>query len=91
MSMAYRDRKAGLALGLAMATGSHGLYALSFFAVSQALLPHPPTLLQHLQMVPLVMFTHDCAASPSGGLGLGEEVSRRVIPDDWTSAWEAWP
>ena len=43
--------------GLAMSTGSHSLYALSFYAVSQALLPHSPTLLEHLQMVPLVLFT----------------------------------
>jgi len=74
MGMAYRDRKAGLALGLAMSMGSHSLYALSFYAVSRALLPHSPTLLQHLQMVPLVMFTV-MVPLPFGALGLGEQVS----------------
>ena len=78
MGMAYRDRMAGLALGLAMSTGSHGLYALSFCAVSQALLPHPPTLLQHLQMVPLVMFTV-IVPLPFGALGLGEQVSDELF------------
>ena len=78
MSMAYRDRKWGLALGLVMATVSHALYALSFFAVSHALLPHPPTLLQHLQMVPLVMFS-TIVPLPLGALGLGEEVSQELF------------
>src|SRR5262249_19119819 len=80
MSMAYRDRKgkAGLMLGLAMSTGSHALYALSFCAVSQALLPHPPTVLQHLQMVPMVLFTV-IVPLPFGALGLGEQVSDELF------------
>jgi uncharacterized protein (TIRG00374 family) len=74
MSTAYRDRKAGLALGLVLATCSHVMYSLSFFAVSRALLPHPPSMLQHLQMVPLIYFT-TIVPLPFGALGLGEQVS----------------
>jgi hypothetical protein len=80
MSVAYGNRsgKAGLALGLAMSTGSHALYALSFSAVSHALLPHPPTVLEHLQMVPLVLFTV-IVPLPFGALGLGEQVSDELF------------
>ena len=78
MSMAYRDRKAGLALGLVLATCSHALYSLSFFAVSRALLPHSPSIFQHLQMVPLVVFT-TIVPLPFGALGLGEQVSDELF------------
>lgn len=78
MGMAYRDRKTGLALGLAMSTGSHSLYALSFYAVSRALLPHSPTLLEHLQIVPLVLFT-TIVPLPFGALGLSEQVSDELF------------
>jgi uncharacterized protein (TIRG00374 family) len=78
MGMAYRGRKAGLALSLAMSVGSHSLYALSFAAVSQALLPHAPTLLEHLQMVPLVLFT-TIVPLPFGALGLSEQVSHELF------------
>jgi uncharacterized protein (TIRG00374 family) len=80
MSVAYRNPtgKAGLALGLTMSTGSHALYALSFAMVSQALLPHPPTVLEHLQMVPLVLFTV-IVPLPFGALGLGEQVSDELF------------
>ena len=57
VSQTYRDHKAGVLVGLAMSTSSHALYALSFSAVSAALIPHPPSFAQHLQMVPLVLFT----------------------------------
>jgi uncharacterized protein (TIRG00374 family) len=78
VSVAYRDRKAGVALGLAMATVNHALFALSFCAVSKALLPDPPTVLQHLQMVPLVIFT-GVVPLPFGALGLSEQVSDELF------------
>src|SRR5262249_3956299 len=78
VSVAYRDRKPGVALGLAMATVNHAMFALSFFAVSKALLPHPPTLLQHLQMVPLVIVAA-LVPLPFGDLGLGEQVSDELF------------
>jgi len=74
VSQTYRDRKAAVLLGLAMSTSSHALYALSFSAVSAALIPHPPSLAQHLQMVPLVLFT-TVVPLPFGALGLSEQVS----------------
>jgi uncharacterized protein (TIRG00374 family) len=78
VSQAYRHRKASVVLGLAMATLNHALFALAFFAVSKALLPDPPTMLQHLQMVPLVSFTA-LAPLPFGALGLGEQVSDELF------------
>jgi glycosyltransferase 2 family protein len=74
VSQTYRDRKAGVLLGVAMSTCSHALYALSFAAVSAALVPHPPSFAQHLQMVPLVLFT-TVVPLPFGALGLSEQVS----------------
>jgi hypothetical protein len=61
-----------------MATLNHALFALAFFAVSKALLPDPPTMLQHLQMVPLVNFTA-LVPLPFGALGLGEQVSDELF------------
>jgi glycosyltransferase 2 family protein len=61
-------------LGLAMSTWSHALWASSFSAVSAALIPHPPSFAQHLQMVPLVLFT-TVVPLPFGALGLSEQVS----------------
>jgi uncharacterized protein (TIRG00374 family) len=78
MSLAYRDRKGAIALGLTMSTISHALYALSFAAVSAALLPHPPSVTQHLQMVPLVLFT-TIFPLPFGALGLSEQVSDELF------------
>jgi uncharacterized protein (TIRG00374 family) len=74
ISVAYRDRKLAVGLGLAMSTGSHGFYALSFYAVSLALLPDPPSLLNNMLMVPLVLFT-TAVPLPFGALGLSEQVS----------------
>jgi uncharacterized protein (TIRG00374 family) len=74
VSQTYRDRKVGVLLGVAISTLSHALYALSFYAVSAALIPHPPSFAQHLQMVPLVMFT-TVVPLPFGALGLSEQVS----------------
>jgi len=74
VSQTYRDHKAGVLLGLAMSTSSHALYALSFSAVSAALVAHPPSFAQHLQMVPLVLFT-TVIPLPFGALGLSEQVS----------------
>src|SRR5206468_2815106 len=45
ISVAYRDQKLAVAFGLGMSTVSHGLNAMSFYAVSLALLPDPPSLL----------------------------------------------
>lgn len=73
-SVSYRDRKAGVMLGLAMSTASHLLYALSFFAVSRALLPHPPGLRGSLLMIPLVLLS-TVVPLPFGALGLSEQVS----------------
>jgi uncharacterized protein (TIRG00374 family) len=78
MSLAYRGRRGAIALGLTMSTLSHALYALSFAAVSSALLPHPPSLAQHLQMVPLVLFT-TIFPLPFGALGLSEQVSDELF------------
>jgi glycosyltransferase 2 family protein len=78
MSLAYRDRKGAIALGLTMSTISHTLYALSFAAISAALLPHPPSVSQHLQMVPLVLFT-TIFPLPFGALGLSEQVSDELF------------
>jgi uncharacterized protein (TIRG00374 family) len=78
VSTTYRDRKAGVALGLAMSTASHTLYALSFAAVSAALLPAPPSVLQHLAMVPLILFT-TIVPLPFGALGLSEQVSDELF------------
>jgi hypothetical protein len=74
VSQTYRNHKAGVLLGVALASGSHALYALSFSAVSAALMSHPPSYAQHLQMVPLVLFT-TAVPLPFGALGLTEQVS----------------
>jgi uncharacterized membrane protein YbhN (UPF0104 family) len=74
ISVAYRDRKLAVATGLAMSTVSHGLYALSFYAVSLALLPDPPSLLNNMLMVPLVLFS-TVVPLPFGALGFSEQVS----------------
>ncbi len=78
VSVAYRDRKARVGLGLAMATASHALYALSFSAVGLALLPDPPRLVDGLLMVPLVMFS-TVVPLPFGALGLSEQVSEDLF------------
>jgi uncharacterized membrane protein YbhN (UPF0104 family) len=78
MSLAYRDRRAGIALGVVMAMAGHALLSLSFFGVSRALLPHPPSMVQHLQMVPLVSLTM-LVPLPFGALGLGEQVSDELF------------
>jgi uncharacterized protein (TIRG00374 family) len=74
ISVAYRDRKLAVAAGLAMSTLSHGLNAMSFYAVSLALLPDPPSLLNNMLMVPLVLFS-TVVPLPFGALGLSEQVS----------------
>jgi uncharacterized membrane protein YbhN (UPF0104 family) len=74
ISVAYRDRKLAVVTGLAMATLSHSLYALAFYAVSLALLPNPPGLLNNMLMVPLVLFS-TVVPLPFGALGLSEQVS----------------
>jgi uncharacterized protein (TIRG00374 family) len=74
ISVAYRDRKLAVASGLAMSTVSHGLYALSYYAVSLALLPDPPSLMNNMLMVPLVLFS-TVVPLPFGALGLSEQVS----------------
>ena len=74
ISVAYRDRKFAVAVGLAMSTVSHGLYSLSFYAVSLALLPDPPSLLNNMLMVPLVLLS-TVVPLPFGALGLSEQVS----------------
>jgi uncharacterized protein (TIRG00374 family) len=77
-SQAYRDHKFGVLLGLSMSTMSHTLYALAFTATSFALLSHPPGVAQHLQMVPLVLFS-TVVPLPFGALGLSEQVSDELF------------
>lgn len=74
ISVAYGDRKLAIVLGMAMSTVSHGLYALSFYVVSLALLADPPSLMNNMLMVPLVLFS-TVIPLPFGALGLSEQVS----------------
>jgi uncharacterized membrane protein YbhN (UPF0104 family) len=70
----YRRHVGVVVLGVAMATVTHFLNVVAFFLVSQALFPVVPSLVDHLLIVPLVLFT-TAVPLPFGALGVTEQVS----------------
>lgn len=78
MSSIYAARQWAILFGLAMATFSHLLYALSFTAVARAILPDPPSIAHHLLMVPLILFS-TVVPLPFGAIGLSERISEDLF------------
>jgi uncharacterized protein (TIRG00374 family) len=78
MSTIYSDRKLPVMLAVAMAVASHVAVSCSFLMVSAALLPEPPTLFQHLLMVPLIILS-SMLPLPFSALGFSEQVSEELF------------
>ena len=77
-SQAYQDHKLSVLLGMFMALPNQTLVSLSFASVAASLLPHPPTLAQHLQVVPLIIFS-TAMPLPFSALGFSEEISENLF------------
>lgn len=74
----YRRRFGVVLLGMVMATATHSLNVLAFYAVSRALFPSVPALAEHFLIVPLVLFS-TAIPLPLGALGAAEEVSQALF------------
>jgi len=70
----YRRHVGVVALGIVLGTVTHFLNVVAFFLVSEALFPVVPSLVDHLLIVPLVLFT-TAVPLPFGALGVSEQVS----------------
>jgi len=75
---AYRGHPGALTLALWMATATHGLNVLAFFAADAALFRPVPTLAEHCVIVPLVLFS-TAVPLPLAALGLSEGVSASLF------------
>ncbi|CAN5808641.1 hypothetical protein BH23PLA1_BH23PLA1_03060 [soil metagenome] len=74
MGAAYRERLGVVGLAVGLATVTHILNVLAFFAASHALFPVVPDLAQHFLIVPLVLLS-TAIPLPFGALGVSEQVS----------------
>lgn len=75
---AYRARFPIVLLSVAMGFLTHVLNVVAFYAVSRAVIPGVPSLIDHFLIVPLVLFT-TAIPLPFGALGVTEQVSSRLF------------
>ena len=78
MSTIYSNRISPVLLAVAMSVASHVIVSCSFLMVSAALLPEPPSLFQHLLMVPLITLS-SMLPLPFSALGFSEQVSEELF------------
>ena len=78
MGSSYSRRRDVVVGTIAMATPTHVLNVLAFYALGRAMFPEVPGMAQHFLIVPLVLFS-TAIPLPFGALGVAENVSQMLF------------